>query len=124
MAQAPAWTIPVDERLLDYYDMRISVFFRHLDLYHTVEVRAHTQPVGGGARQFRSRGQVSVGQSLIFQARYNLTGRVAPNSSAANGAGIRVILSHRGQQQRDIVAFRSYHRVFRRLIGRLGPAPR
>lgn len=71
---------------------------------HTVEMGAHTQAVGGGARQFGSCGQVSISQSLFFEARDNLAGRVPANSTAANGAGIWVILSHRGQQQRDVVA--------------------
>lgn len=94
------------------------------DYSRTVELRAHTQSVGGGARQFWSWGQVSIGQSLLLQARCNLTGRVTPNSSTANRVGIWVILSHWGQQQRNIVALWSYHGVFRRLIRWLGPAPR
>ncbi|TNN70889.1 hypothetical protein EYF80_018874 [Liparis tanakae] len=35
-----------------------------------------------------------------------MKGRVAPNSSAANGAGIRVILRHRGQQRKRVDSLR------------------
>lgn len=89
--------------------------------WRTVEVGAHAQSVGGGAGQFGPGGQVRVGQSLIFEAGYDLAGRVAPYPSAADGAGVRVVLGHRGEQQRDVVAFRPHHRVFGQLICRFGP---
>lgn len=72
---------------------------------HTIEMGSHTKSVGRGAGQFRSGGQVRVSQSLILKAGCDLTGGVAPYSSAANRAGICVILSHWGQQQGDVVAF-------------------
>lgn len=122
-SMAPA---PVKETPLGYY----GFYHRNQDgcwrpnICHTVELRAHTQSVRGGTWQLRARSQVRVGQSLFLQAWNHLTRRVAPNSSAAHGAGVWVILGHRGQQQRDIVAFWSYHRVFRWLVCRPGPAPR
>lgn len=88
---------------------------------HTSEMGAHTKSVGRGAGKFRPGGQVRVSQSLILKAGCDLTGGVAPYSSAANRARICVILSHRGQQQGDIVAFWSYHRVFGQRICRFGP---
>lgn len=95
----------------------------HLNVCPTVELRAHTQSVGVGARQLRSWSQVRVDQSLFLQARDHLTSRVAPDSSAADRAGVRVVLGHGGQQQRNVVAFGSYHGVFRQLLCRPGPAP-
>lgn len=58
-ALAPACTIPVCDRALDYYgilhfDFDFIMTSMRLLICRTIELRAHTQPVGGGARQFRS----------------------------------------------------------------------
>lgn len=126
---APACRIPVN-KTVGLFFLRFFLFnfcydeHRRLQTSHTIELRlrADTQPVGRSSSCFRPCSQVREGQSRFLQTWYDLTGWVAADSSATNRAGIGVVLSHRSEQQRDVVAFWSYHRVFRLLI--LGPAPR